>query len=113
MKRFYRGSSRDTTKLLCSLLLFLCIGCIFYMGIAALGEETDEKQRESLETAIQQGIVHCYATEGRYPESLDYLKEHYGIRYDSDKYFIDYQILGANILPDITIIDRQEADYEQ
>lgn len=112
MRRFYRGSSSDTTKLLFSLILFLCIGCIFYLGISALGEETDEKQRESLETAIQQGIVHCYATEGRYPESLDYLTENYGIQYDSDKYFVDYQILGANILPDITIIDRQEAEHE-
>lgn len=112
MRRFYRGSSSDTTKLLFSLILFLCIGCIFYLGILALGDETNEKQRESLETAIQQGIVHCYATEGRYPESLDYLKETYGIRYDSDKYFVDYQILGANILPDITIIDRQEAKHE-
>ena len=49
MRRFYRGSSSDTTKLLFSLILFLCIGCIFYLGILALGDETDEKQRESLD----------------------------------------------------------------
>lgn len=95
-----------------SLFLFLCVGCAFYFGVSALGKDTDKKQKESLETAIRQGIIHCYATEGHYPESLDYLTKTYGIHYDSEKYFIDYRILGANILPDVTIIERQEAPDE-
>ena len=51
--------------------------------------------------------VHCYAIEGSYPESLQYLKDNYGLTYDEEKYFIDYQVLGSNILPDVTIIDRR------
>lgn len=112
MKRFYHGSSGTMKKQALSLLLFLFIGCAFYLSVSALGEDTDKKQKESLQTAIQQGVIHCYATEGHYPESLDYLVKSYGIRYDSKKYFIDYQILGANILPDVTIIDRQEEHDE-
>ena len=91
MKRFYQGSSRDTKKHIFSLLLFLGVGCVFYTGVSALGKDTDKKQKESLENAVRQGIIHCYATEGHYPESLDYLTESYGIHYDSKKYFIDYQ----------------------
>ena len=45
--------------------------------------------------------------EGSYPESLQYLKEHYGLTYDDDKFFVDYQTLGSNIMPDVTIIDRR------
>ena len=51
--------------------------------------------------------MHCYAIEGSYPESLQYLKDNYGLTYDEEKYFIDYQVLGSNILPDVTIIDRR------
>ena len=29
-----------------------------------------------------------------------------GIRYDTDLFFVDYQIGGANLLPDITVIER-------
>ena len=47
-----------------------------------------------------------YALEGRYPETLQDLKETCGIRYDTDLFFVDYQIGGANLLPDITVIER-------
>ena len=53
-------------------------------------------------------ITYCYAVEGSYPESLDYLKEHYGLTYDEDRFFVDYQVIGANILPDVTIIEKGE-----
>jgi hypothetical protein len=64
---------------------------------------------ESLSAAIQRSIIHCYATEGHYPESLDALIEEYNIQYDSDRFFVDYQVLGENIMPDVTIIDKEDA----
>ena len=47
-----------------------------------------------------------YALEGRYTETLQDLKDTCGIRYDTDLFFVDYQIGGANLLPDITVIER-------
>ena len=44
--------------------------------------------------------------EGTYPQSLDYLKEYYGLMYDEDLFFVDYQVMGSNILPDVTIIEK-------
>ena len=44
--------------------------------------------------------------EGAYPESLEYLKENYGLIYDEDLFFVDYKVEGSNILPDITIIEK-------
>jgi hypothetical protein len=41
--------------------------------------------------------------EGAYPESLDYIKEHYGISWDESKYLVDYEVTGANLMPDVTI----------
>ena len=106
-KRFYRGKSTHTgRRLLFSAVLFLCIGCLFYYGVVSVSQTAEEEQRQSLEDAIQRGVTHCYAVEGQYPESLDYLKKEYGIQYDKSKYFVDYQILGANIMPDITIIEK-------
>ena len=42
-------------------------------------------------------------------ESLDYLKTNYGITYNEDLFFVDYRISGANIFPDVTIIERSGA----
>ena len=54
-------------------------------------------------------MTQYYTLEGRYPETLQELKDTCGIQYDTALFFVDYQIAGANILPDITVIERQEA----
>ena len=61
---------------------------------------------QTLKNAISRNITQCYAVEGSYPQSLDYLKKNYGLHYDENRYFVDYQPLGSNILPEVTIIRR-------
>jgi len=85
--------------LLCPLLLLL-----FILGISSIGKTTMDKQKESLENALNRNIIHCYAVEGFYPPSLEYIEEHYGLTYDKDLFFVDYQPIGSNIRPDVTIL---------
>ena len=106
MKRFYYNSSGNWIKQLLSVSAFLVLFFLFFLGISGISEETSQKQTETLRLAVSRGIAHCYATEGHYPESLEYLIEYYGITYDTNKYFIDYQIFGENIYPDVTIIEK-------
>ena len=106
MKRFYHQHSISWIKHLIAVGIFVLIFCAFAFGISGVSDKTSAEQTEALELAISRGIAHCYATEGRYPESLEYLLEEYGISYDADKYFVDYQVLGQNIFPDVTIIEK-------
>lgn len=87
-----------------SFLLVLTFFIFFFQGIHTVDHTTSEEQAKSLEQAIRRSVVQCYAVEGTYPPSLDYLKEHYGIFYDSDSFYVDYTSIGSNIMPDITII---------
>lgn len=87
----------------CSLAVVVC----FWFGTSFVSDKTDEQEIQTLHRAVNRGIIHCYAIKGSYPESLQYLKDYYGLTYDEQKYFIDYQVLGSNILPDVTIIDRR------
>lgn len=106
MKRFYHKHRTDWLRHLAVILLFLAVFLAFLSGISYVSREASDTQMETLERAISRSITHCYATEGHYPESLDYLKEHYGISYDSDEFFVDYQAIGGNIFPEVTIIKR-------
>lgn len=107
MARFYHGKKEHHfRRLVLSTLLFCSIAACFYVGVDSVSSRTKEEQKKSLEAAIQRGITHCFAVEGRYPESLTYLKKEYGIQYDSNDFFVDYQIAGANIMPDVTIIKK-------
>lgn len=106
--RFIRERrSSGSGNLMISAALFALILSAFLLGISAVEKRTDTQAQEALEQALRRGIVHCYALEGSYPESLQYLKDHYGLTYDEGRFFVDYQVLGSNILPDVTIIDRR------
>ncbi len=108
MNRFvYRKQPRHIPRFLLSVCVFLFIIGLFLQGIVSVSESTRKRQRESLENAITRSITYCYTVEGAYPESLDYLKENYGLTYDEDLFFGDYRIIGSNILPDVTIIERE------
>ena len=107
MARFeYQKKQHTYRKFIISVCVFLLIVLLFYQGIESLSSGSLRRQKESLENALNRSITYCYAVEGSYPESLEYLKEHYGITYDEDRFFVDYKIVGANILPDVTIIEK-------
>lgn len=80
---------------------------IFMLGLSSIEETAVDKQRESLETALTRAITHCYAVEGYYPPSLAYLEDNYGLTYNKDLFFVDYQPVASNMRPNVTIILRK------
>ena len=79
---------------------FVVMMLIFIAGVNRFGEDTFARQKESLEKALVRDIAECYALEGVYPPSLDYLKTHYGLTYDDARFFVDYRPIGGNLYPD-------------
>lgn len=90
-------------KIVC---LLLGVGIVFILIYSAkdIAQSTTEKQKNSLQQAVVKGAVHCYATQGYYPENIEYLEKHYGISYDKDKFYIDYTAFASNIMPSITVV---------
>lgn len=108
MNRFgYRRQSNQAPKFLFSVCVFLLIFFLFVQGLSSLTESTRRRQKESLENALIRTITSCYALEGSYPESLDYLKAHYGLTYNENLFFVDYRVSGSNIMPDVTVLERK------
>lgn len=108
MHRFeYQKHPRFSRKLLISVCIFLFVLCLFLSGVSSLSESTTKRQKEALENAITQSISYCYSVEGVYPESLEYLKENYGLTYNEDLFYVDYRTTGANLMPDVTIIEKR------
>ncbi len=107
----YRFNQRINIKELISgsrlsVLLFIGVFVIFILALSNITGDTLDRQEESLRSAISRGIVSCYCVEGTYPPSLSYLKDHYGLIYDEEHFFVDYRPIGSNIYPDVTIIRK-------
>ena len=109
MNRFQKRKSsfRVLRKAGTAVLVAVVFVC-FWMSIGSVSEETRQQQKKSLENAIWKDVVQCYAMEGHYPESLTYVEEHYGLTYDKKRFFVDYEVLGSNMIPDITVIEQEE-----
>ena len=110
MNRFSNNSKLNKTKLvrLFPLAIGIIVVVIFLNGVNYISSSSIDKQQESLENALTRDVAQCYATEGVYPPSLNYLSEHYGLTYNEDLFFVDYQYIGGNIHPDVTIIRLSE-----
>lgn len=89
-----------------SIIFFLAVIGLFLYGISAVSSSPINDEKEILITAIKKDIVHCYAVEGMYPPSLSYIENNYGLIYDHDKYLVDYEAVGSNIMPTVMIIER-------
>ena len=81
---------------------------VFSKAVNHIEKVNQNEQAEILEQAITRSITACYALEGAYPPNITYLTEHYGLTYDTESYFIDYQYIGANLRPDVTIIKKDK-----
>ena len=87
--------------ILCALLIGL-----FLFGVNRFAKETISYQEDTLILALQKDIAQCYAIEGFFPPDLDYLKDHYGLVYDTSIFTVDYTAFGSNMYPDVTILNK-------
>ena len=78
----------------------------FYGAVSGVAGDTRQREKENLEHALEHAVILCYSLEGVYPDSLEYLKEHYGIRWRKDEFRVDFEWIGSNLPPDITVIPR-------
>lgn len=82
---------------------FLAILIIFIYSLGMLSQQADVEGGITLEKAIKRASVQCYSIEGRYPSSVKYLEEHYGLQIDKEKYGVFYEGFASNIMPEITV----------
>lgn len=99
-----KQSKPFSISVILTVILFVLFVLLFCRNIHTLSETSSQAQADSLKNALTRSAIHCYATEGRYPESLKYLQEEYGILWDSEQYTVDYEIFASNLLPSISVI---------
>lgn len=90
-------------------IMLVVISVSVFIIVAAGISKTEIVNRQKgallLENAIRKAAVSCYAVEGFYPESLDYLVSNYGIMV-SDRYIVHYEVFASNIIPQITVVEN-------
>ena len=92
---------RDWIKLL-SIVLVLAAAVLLVNRISTA---QDAAETDIVRDAVKNAAITCYAVEGAYPDSVDYLREHYRLAYDEDRYMITYDAFASNMIPDIWVTE--------
>ena len=64
---------------------------------------SDEEALRATRDNVIRAVVSCYAYEGSYPDSIEYLEENYSLVVNKDKYLIYYQKIADNLMPSVVI----------
>lgn len=72
-------------------------------ALSGLGGQSETEQLQIAADAIERAARQCYALEGAYPPTLDYLEENYGLMLDWTRYHYFYDVIGSNIHPIIEV----------
>lgn len=100
------GGGLQAAGLFLSLLLAAAVLAAAVYGLRRADDARGAEGARVLEDAVRRAAVSCYAIEGRYPDTLDYLTENYGVYIDDDDYTVFYEVFASNIMPDVTVIEK-------
>jgi hypothetical protein len=98
-----RNRKKGNKKTVLTLIGFAAVMLLFLFSVHFASSGNTDRQRQSLEKAIQRDVTYCYATTGRYPKTLDYIERVYGLTYDKELFEVEYEIVGSKIPPTVTI----------
>jgi hypothetical protein len=84
------------------LLLALILGPIGRQ----ISQDLEEQSSQTVRDTVLRSAVQCYAVEGAYPSSLEYLEKHYGLVINHRKYIVSYDAYASNLAPNVRVLVR-------
>lgn len=94
-----RKNKKKMEQMTVTILFFCCIIVVLLFSVKNAAKGNVERQKESLEKAIQRDIAYNYAVTGTYPKTLMALEMAYGLSYDKDLFAVEYEVRGSKVPP--------------
>ena len=98
-------------KDIAAVLIFVALIVAFVFLISSITSKGNGRELEIVRDAVRNAALTCYAVEGTYPDDLQYLRDHYNLAYNTDKYVVFYdKPFASNVLPGIRVVERGNND---
>lgn len=88
-------------------VLFAAMILWLVLALGNASRASDEERLAQVRQSVENGITLCYAAEGAYPDSLEYLMQSYGVVFDESRYLVHYERFASNVRPTVTVILRE------
>ena len=97
---------RENRKNIAAGAAFVALIVGFLILISAITTTSDSQETQLVYDAVKNAALTCYAAEGSYPENLQYLRDHYHLSYNEDRYIVYYEAFASNRIPDIWVSEK-------
>ena len=101
-----RSSFKSALVYIIPMALFGIMLVWLIISLFNTSESAGRQEMAAVRSTLENGITMCYAIEGAYPPSLEYLSENYGFTYDPSKFIVRYDRFADNIRPTVRVIER-------
>ena len=89
-----------------AILIFVVLIIAFIFLVNTITTRGDGRELDIVRDAVKNAALTCYAVEGMYPDDLEYLREHYNLSFNEEKYHVFYEPLASNLMPSIKVAER-------
>ncbi|MBR2823623.1 MAG: hypothetical protein IKE24_08065 [Clostridia bacterium] len=91
-------------------VVFVALIVGFLAMVGTITNSSGEQEINLVQDAVRNAALTCYAAEGSYPESLEYLQEHYHLAYNQERFVVEYDAFASNLMPTINVLERGNID---
>ena len=86
-----------------TVILLAVIVCAFIYAASNTAGSVSQKQLDGLSDAVMKAAIQCYAVEGFYPPTIEYLVDNYGLSVNEKKYLVSYDTFSPAAMPKIDV----------
>ena len=112
-KTLFNKSASSGFTLVEMVMVAAIICIVFIMLMPPVLENMQKRKQEELRITqenIDRAVRQCYALEGVYPQSLEYLRVNYGIEIRENKYIYKYSVFSAGMEYSLEILLKDGND---
>ncbi len=104
-KRIFIKKISSLSAFILPALVFIAVLAIVLSGLSNTSKAVGKEGLRVAREAVVRAAVCCYAIEGSYPDSYEYLRDNYGLSINEERYHDFYDIFASNIMQDITVVE--------
>ena len=101
---------RISKKDVASILIFIALILAFVLLVNNITNKNSGRELQIVRDAVKNAALTCYAVEGMYPDDIQYLRDHYNLSFNEDKYVVYYEPFASNVIPAIKVVERGATD---
>ena len=103
----YSDKAKSRRRLFWLPLVILLAVLLGFLAFGRSGRDLGEESAAAIRDAVQRSALQCYAVEGVYPPSLEYLEANYGLQINTEDFYVTYEAFASNLPPVVRVTGRR------